>query len=346
VGSNPTPSAIPHPSGAPVPGSDMKISKTLIRLAPVGVALISAAAAGADFPQKAVRIVVPFAPGGGTDNVARALAQKLNEAWKQPVIIDNRGGGGSTIGTDMVARAAPDGHTIGLITSTFAVNASLYQKLPYDSIRDFAPVTQLTTGIYILVVHPSLPVKSVSQLIDIARARPDSLFFSSPGNGGAPHLAGELLKTQARIRMVHVPYKGAGPAMVDLIAGHVQLMFSSAVTALPHIRSGRLRALAVTTTRRFASVPELPTMAEAGLPGYEVDGWYGILAPAQTPPQRVRQLSEQFVAALRGPDIRDRFAAEGFEAVGTTPEQFSRHISTEIGKWARVIAAAGVKADQ
>jgi tripartite-type tricarboxylate transporter receptor subunit TctC len=292
-----------------------------------------------------VRIVVPYPPGGGTDVVARAIGQKLAEAWKQNVVIDNRGGGGGNIGTEFVARAAPDGYTLLMAISTFTVNPSIFKQLPWDPVRDFAPVSKVGSSAYILVVHPSLPARSVSELIALARAKPDALSFGSSGIGAPLHLAGELFKTRANIKMVHVPYKGAGPAVIDLLGGQFQVYFGSTVTMLPFIRNGRLRALATTSARRLPVAPEIPTMAEAGVPDCEVDGWYGMLGPAGTPPDRIRKLSDQLAAILRMPDIREGFAKGGQEALGTTPEEFGRFIVAEVAKWSKVVKAAGITGD-
>jgi len=299
----------------------------------------------ADYPDHSLRLVVPYPPGGGTDIVARALGQKLGEAWKQTVVVDNRGGAGGNIGTELVARAVPDGHTLLIAISSFTVNPSIFKQLPWDPVRDFAPVSKVGSSAYILVVHPSVPARSVSQLIALARAKPDALSFASSGIGSPLHLAGELLKTRANINMVHVPYKGAGPAIIDLLTGQVQVLFGSSVTMLPHIGSGRLRALATTSVARLAAAPAIPTMAESGVQDCEVDGWYGILAPAGTPPDRVRKLSDQLAAILRTPEMRERFAKDGREAMGSTPEEFSRFIAAEIAKWAKVVSATGIKVD-
>ncbi len=299
----------------------------------------------AAFPDRSLRLVVPYPPGGGTDIIARAVGQKLAEAWKQNVVIDNRGGASGNIGTELVARAAPDGYTLLTVISAFTVNPSIFRQLPWDPVRDFAPVSKVGSSAYILVVHPSVPARSVSQLIALARAEPNALSFVSSGIGGPLHLAGELLKTRANINMVHVPYKGAGPAIVDLLAGRVQVLFGSSVTMLPHIRNGRLRALATTSAKRLPAAPEIPTMAEAGVPDCEVDGWYGILAPAGTPPDRVRKLSDQIAAIMRTSEMRERFAKEGREAIGTTPEEFSRFIAAEIAKWAKVVSATGIQVE-
>lgn len=298
-----------------------------------------------DFPDRSLRLVVPFPPGGGTDIVARALAQKLGEAWKQNVVVDNRGGAGGNIGTELVARAVPDGYTLLIVISSFTVNPSIFKQLSWDPVRDFAPVSKVGSSAYMLVVHPSVPARSVSELIALARAKPDALSFGSSGIGSPLHLAGELLKMRAHINMVHVPYKGAGPAIIDLLSGQVQVLFGSSVTMLPHIRNGRLRALATTSAARLTAAPETPTMAEAGVPDCEVDGWYGILAPAGTPPDRVRKLSDQLAAILRTPQMRELFAKDGREAMGSTPEEFARFIAAEIAKWSKVVSATGIKGD-
>jgi tripartite-type tricarboxylate transporter receptor subunit TctC len=298
----------------------------------------------AAFPDRPLRLVVPYPPGGGTDIVARAVGQKLAEAWKQSVVIDNRGGASGNIGAELVARAVPDGYTLLIAISAFAVNPSIFKRLPWDPVRDFAPVSKVGTSAYILVIHPSVQASSVTQLIELARARPNALSFASSGIGSPLHLAGELLKTRANINMVHVPFKGAGPAIIDLLAGRVQVLFGSSVTMLPHIKSGRLRALATTGVKRVPVAPEIPTMAEAGVSDAEVEGWYGILAPAGTPPERVRKLSDQIAVIMRTSEMRERFIKEGREALGTTPEEFSRFLAAEIAKWSKVVSATGIKA--
>jgi len=299
----------------------------------------------AGYPDRSLRLVVPYPPGGGTDIVARAVGQKLAEAWEQNVVIDNRGGASGNIGAELVARAEPDGYTLLIVISAFAVNPSIFKQLPWDPVRDFAPVSKVGSSAYIMVVHPSVPASTVSQLIALARAKPDALSFASSGVGSPLHLAGELLKTRANINMVHVPYKGAGPAIIDLLAGRVQVLFGSSVTMLRHIRDGRLRALATTSAKRLPAAPEIPTMAEAGVTDSEVDGWYGILVPAGTPPDRVRKLSDQIAVIMHAPEMRERFVKEGREAMGTTPEEFSRFLKAEIAKWAKVVNATGIKVD-
>ncbi|MBI2296923.1 MAG: tripartite tricarboxylate transporter substrate binding protein [Betaproteobacteria bacterium] len=298
------------------------------------------------FPSKPIRLVLPYPPGGGTDTIARPLAQRLSEHLGQQVVVDNRGGAGGAIGMELVARSAPDGYTIVLaITAQLAVNVSLFRKLPYDPVRDYAPITLLGSGTYVLVVHPSLPVKSVKELIALARARPGELAYSSSGNGSGGHLAAELLKNMAGIKMLHVPYKGGGPALMDLLAGQVQVLFSTQLASWPHVQSGRIRALAVSTAKRPASLPDLPTIAEAGVPGYDSGVWYGILAPAGTPREIIGRLNGEIVRVLNLPDYRKFLVNNAIEPVGSPPEQLGQYIQSEIVKWAKVIKDAGVRVD-
>jgi tripartite-type tricarboxylate transporter receptor subunit TctC len=302
-------------------------------------------AATGEYPNRTIRLIVPFGPGGGTDIVARLLAQKLSEAWKHNVVIDNRDGGGSTIGTSLAARANPDGHTLVIVTATFAINPSLHKKLPYDSVRDFAPVSQVTSSLYVIAVNPAVPATSMKQLIALARSSPGKMTYATAGNGSSGHLGMELLKTMTGIDMVHVPYKGAGPAIIAVVAGQVQLNMGSTTAALPHIRANRLRPLAVTTAKRFPILPDVPTVAEVGLPGYEVDGWYGILAPAGTPADRVQIVSKQLDLALSSAELREHLSRDGIEALGTSPEAFARYIKAEMTKWSKVVATANVRID-
>ena len=298
------------------------------------------------YPQKPIRLVVGVPAGGTTDVVARLVGQKLGEQMGQQVVIDNRGGAGGNIGAEFVAKAPPDGYTLFVATiGTMTINPSLYSKMPFDTLRDFAAITQLTSMPQLLVVHPSVPVKTVKELIAYAKSRPGQLNFASGGSGTAIHLAGELFKTMAGVNIVHVAYKGGGPAMTDLIGGQVSLMFDQILTALPHVQSGRLRGLAVTTEKRSPAAPQIPTIAEAALPGYAVTTWHGLLAPAGTPREIVNRLSSEAAKALQSADMRDRFAAQGVDPVSSTPEQFSAMMKTELEKWRRVIAAAGAKLD-
>jgi tripartite-type tricarboxylate transporter receptor subunit TctC len=309
---------------------------------------LAAGPAGAQqaYPLKPVRLVLPYPPGGGSDTIGRPLAQKLAEGLGQQVVVENRGGANGNIGMEHVARAAPDGYTIVLaLTAQLAVNPGLYAKVPYDPVKDYAPITLLGTGTYILVVHPSLPVKSVKQLVALAKAQPGQIAYSSSGNGSGGHLAAELLSSMAGIRMLHVPYKGGGPALVDLIAGQVQVLFSTQLASWPHIQSGRIRALAVSTAKRPASIPDLPTIAEAGLPGYDAGVWYGILAPAGTPGEIIARLNTEIVRALSLPDYRKFLVSNAIEPIGSPPEELGRYIRSELVKWAKVVKDAGVRVD-
>lgn len=298
-----------------------------------------------NYPTKPIRLIVPFAPGGGTDITARAIALKLTEAWGQTVVPDNRTGANGTIGVDIAAKSAPDGYTLTMISSSHSVNVSLYKKLPYDLIRDLSPITQATTQPYALVVHPSVPAKSVKELIALAKAKPGTLNYGSSGNGGLSHLSGALFSSLAGINITHIPYKGGAPAMTDVIAGQIQMLFSTILQSHAHIKAGRLRPLAVTTVKRSAAAPELPTMREAGVPGYEVAGWYGILAPAKTPQPIITKLNQEIVRILHTDELKDRLSADGSEPVGNTPEQFGAHIKSEVAKWSKVVKEAGIRAE-
>ena len=293
------------------------------------------------YPVKPVRLIVPFAPGGPADIQARLIGPKLSEALGQPIVIENRAGGNTIIATELTAKADPDGHWVQIMSAGFAINVSLYAKLPYDSTRDFAPVTQLTSGPAIAVVHPSLPARSIKELIQLARSKPGQLTY---GSAGLPsQLAVELFKVKTGTDMVHVPYKGAGPAMLDLIAGHIQVSFPTILGAIAHVRSGRLRALATTGAKRASAAPELPTMMEAGVPDYEAANWFGTIVPAKTPPAVVARLSQEIGRVLRLPDVRERLLSQGMEPVSNTPEDFSAYIKSEIAKWAGVVKTSGAK---
>ena len=310
------------------------------------VLVAGAASAQPNYPSKAIRYVVPFPAGGPLDIVARAIGQDLNKAWNQPVIIDNRPGAGGNIGADYVAKAAPDGYTILMgAVSTHAINPTLYSKLPYDPIKDFAPVTLITSVPNVLVVHPSLPVKTVKDLIALAKARPGQLNFASGSTGSAGHLAGELFNSMAGVQMTHIPYKGAAPAVIDLIAGHVSLMFDNLASALPNIKAQRVRAIAVTTLTRSPLLPNVPTISESGLKGFDVSTWFGIFAPAGTPPELVNKLNVEVVRILHTNEMRERLAALGAEPAGNKPDEFLAFIKAEIPKYAKVIKASGARAD-
>ena len=294
------------------------------------------------YPNRAVRLVVPSSAGGGTDIVARIIAPRLSERLGQQVVVDNRAGAGTMIGGEIVAKAPPDGYTLLMAISTLATNPVVYKKMPYDALRDFAPVTQATSLPNILVVHPSVPVHTAKELIAFARAHPGQLNFGSPGTGTNPHLAMELFLNMAKIKMVHIPYKGSAPAIVDIVAGHIAVMAATALTGIPHVRSGRLRALAVTSAKRTAAAPDIPTLTEAALPGYEAVQWYGVLAPAQTPREIVARLHTEIARILQTPDIKERLLGDGADPVGSTPEEFTRFIRAETEKWAKVARDAGI----
>jgi tripartite-type tricarboxylate transporter receptor subunit TctC len=297
------------------------------------------------YPDRPVRLIVGFAPGGGTDVAARQIMPLMSERLGRQIVIDNRPGGGSTLGTSLVAKAAPDGYTLLMSDTTFGIIPGLYAKLPYDPVRDFSPVTQVSSMPSALVVHPSLAVNSVKELIALAKAKPGSLNFGSGGVGTPVHMAGELLQLQAGIRMVHLPYKGAGPAMSDLIGGHFQVMFPTVQSVAPFIKSGRVRLLAFTTDKRSRAYPEIPTMEEAGVPGVVSIAWFGIHAPAGTPLPIVVKLQGEAAKIVQEPAIRDRLIADGAEPVGSTPEQFAKFVANEITKWTGVVKAAGIKAE-
>lgn len=297
------------------------------------------------YPSKPVRMVVPFPPGGGTDYTARLIGQKLSELWGQPVVIENRPGASTIIGSDIIAKAAPDGYTLLMGSVNHTINPSLIPKLPYDTIKDFAPVTVAVTSSYVLVVHPSLPVKSVKELIALARARKGEINYSSSGTSGPQHLAGELFKMMAKVDMTHVPYKGGGPAATALVGGHVQVQFSTPVSALPHVKTGKLRPLAVTGLKRSDAFPGLPTISEAALPGYAAETWWGLLAPARTSRDIVNKLHADVVKVLQAPDTKEKLAREGVSPSGITPEQFAAMIEKDIGIMAKIVRAANVRID-
>jgi tripartite-type tricarboxylate transporter receptor subunit TctC len=323
---------------------EQKYLCTCAMVCAVGAVSAGQPAAAQNYPQKPVRLIVGVPPGGTTDVVARLVGQKLGEQLGQQVVIDNRGGAGGNIGAEVVAKAPPDGYTLFLATiGTMTINPSLYKKMPFDTLRDFAAISQLTSMPQLLVVHPSVPVKTVKELISYAKSRPGQLNFASGGSGTAIHLAGELFKTMANVDMVHIAYKGSGPAMTDLLGGQVSLMFDQILTALPHVQSGRLRALAVTTEKRSQAAPQIPTISEAALPGYAVTTWHGLLAPAGTAREIVNRLSTETAKALQSAEVRDRFAAQGVEPVSSTPEQFAAMMKSELEKWRKVIAVSGAK---
>jgi tripartite-type tricarboxylate transporter receptor subunit TctC len=310
-----------------------------------GAGLVPAADAQA-YPTRPIRLVVPFPPGGSLDVVARALGQKLSEAWGQPVLIDNRPGAGGNIGADLVAKSAPDGYTIleGAL-STHAVNVSLYARMPYDPIKDFAPITLVAITPNVLVLNAAFPVNSVPELIAYAKAHPGALAFGSGSNGSAGHLAGELFKTEAGVDMVHVPYKGGAPALQALLAGDTQLMFDNLANSTPQLKAGRLKALAVTTAKRSPLAPDLPTLSETGLPGFDIYTWWGFMAPAGTRPDIIAKWNAEVRRILATPEMRAFFAQQGAEPAPTTPEQFAALMKSEIPKYAKIVRESGAKVD-
>jgi tripartite-type tricarboxylate transporter receptor subunit TctC len=298
------------------------------------------------YPAKPIRFVVAFPPGGGTDIIARSIAQKLSERLAQQVLVDNRPGAGGNIGTDIVAKSAPDGYTMLMGSAgPLAINASLFATMPFDPVRDLAPVTLAASTPNVLVVHPSLKVSSVKELIALARSRPGAINFASSGHGTPAHLAGELFNSMAGVKLVHVPYKGAAPALADLLGGQVQLMFSTMPPALPHVKDGKLRALAVTSLKRSPAMPELPTVAEAALPGFEANTWHGVVLPAGTQPAIIARLNREIVAILHLPEVVERLSSQGAEPVGSTPEEFAAYIRSETVKWAKVVRESGARAE-
>lgn len=299
----------------------------------------------ASFPSKPIRLVVPFTPGGGTDITGRTIALKLTDAWGQTVVADNRAGANGVIGVDIVTKSAPDGYTLTMISCSHSVNVSLYKNLPYNLVRDLSPITQATTQPYALVVHPSVLAKNVRELVAVAKSKPGTLNYGSSGIGGISHLAGALFGSLAEINIAHVPYKGGSAAMNDVIGGQIQMLFSSILQSHAHIKAGRLRALAVTTSRRSVWASELPTMQEAGVAGYDVAGWYGVLAPAKTPPAIIAKLNQEIVRILHTQDVKNRLAADGSDPVGNTPGQFSVHLKSEVAKWRKIINEAGIRAE-
>jgi tripartite-type tricarboxylate transporter receptor subunit TctC len=322
----------------------MEPRNSVVLILAVLVALTSSASlAQTDYPNRAVRVIVPSSPGGGTDILTRILTPGFSERLGQQVIVDNRPGAGSIIGNDIVAQSSPDGYTLLMGISTLAILPSMHKKLPYDAFRDLAPITLTVSAPNILVVHPSLPVKSVKELIAFARKHPGELNFGSAGLGTNPHLSMELFLSMAKLKMVHIGYKGSAPAMVDLLAGQVTTMMSTMLSGLPHVRSGRLRGLGVTGSARVSVLPDLPTIAEAGLPGYEAVQWYGLFAPAKTPSAIIAKLHGAMVAVLRTPAIKEKFAGDGADLGGNSPEEFSRFLHRETDKWTKVVRASGIK---
>jgi tripartite-type tricarboxylate transporter receptor subunit TctC len=321
----------------------MKIPLILASVILPGTIVLGSGTAVASYPDKSVRVLVGIAPGGGTDSVARLLTQKLSDALRQTFIVDNRPGAGGNVATELVAHAAPDGYTLLFVSPTFTVNPSLWQSVRYDPVKDFAPILQVASIQYFLAVRSSVPVNSVKDLIALAKSQPHKLSYGSTGIGSATHLAGELFKSMVGVDMVHVPYKGGGPAASALLAGEVQLMFGSGGGIIAHAKSGRLRVLAVTGVKRSATVPEIPTVAESGVPGFEVTGWYGMLTPAGTANAIIEKLNAASNHAL--PELRERYADLGAEVTGGTSADFGSFIKAEIAKWSRVVKLSGAKID-
>lgn len=297
------------------------------------------------YPAKSIRLLVPFPPGGGTDYTARLIAQKLTEMWGQPLVIENRPGASTTIASEIVARAAPDGYTLIMASTNHTINPSLYPRIPYDTVKDFAPVTVAVNSSYVLVVHPSLPVKTVKELIALARSRKGEINYASSGSSGPQHIAGELFKMMAKVDMTHVPYKGGGPASIAIVGGHVEVMFSTPVSALSHIKTGKLRPLGLTGLKRSDAFPGVPTISETALPGYEAVTWWGLLAPARTPRDIVNKIHGDVVKVLQLPDTKEKLAREGVNPVGNTPEQFAAMIQEDIVKMGKIVKAANMKID-
>jgi len=298
------------------------------------------------WPSKPIKYIVPFAPGGTTDLLGRTLSEKLSVALGEPVVVENKPGAGGGIGADFTAKSAPDGYTImGGTISTHAINASLYSNLPYDPVRDFVAITLIARLPNLLVINPSIPARNVSELIALMKANPGKYTFASSGNGTSQHLSGELFKSMAGVDMQHIPYKGSPPALQDVVGGQVSMTFDNITTALPLAKAGKLRALAVTTATRSSAAPDVPTLAESGLPGFEVGSWQGVFAPAATPPEIVRRLNTEIVKIINMPDVREKLTSLGAEPVGDTPEQFSAYVKAEVVKWSDVVKRSGAKID-
>lgn len=327
----------------------MKWSRQFFCLSSVGLlcapALLASPVSAQTWPSRTVRIISPFAPGGGNDTVARFLAAKMPETTGGTFVVENRAGSGGLIGADLVAKSPPDGYTLLISSPEFSINPSMRTKMPYDTFRDFSFISQLASGQFMLAAHPSVPVRSAKELIALAKARPGQLSYGTSGAGGINHLAGELLQSMAAIRWLHIPFKGAGPAMIATMGGEVEFVFASTIGLVGPVKGGKLRGVAVTGDRRFAELPNVATVAEAGLPGYKVTGWYGFYAPANTPQDIVRRLHEESRRALSSPDIKDKLVKAGNEPVGTAPAEFLAFVRAEYDKWAKVIKQANLRID-
>jgi len=314
-------------------------------VAAIAAALTVSATAHAAYPEKPVRLIVPFPAGGGVDIVARGLAPHLTERWGQQVIVDNRPGAGAMLGAELAAKSPPDGYTLLLANTAHAINATLFKKLPYDAVRSFEPISLVATQPSLLVVHPAVPVKTVKDLIGLAKSRPNGLNYASSGNGTPPHLSAAMFETLTGVQMTHIPYKGAAPALTDLLGGQVQLMFDNLTSISPHVKSGKLRGLGVSSLRRSPVFPDIPTISEAGVPGYETNAWGGLVAPAGTSREIVMRVNAEMNRALQAPTLRERYAQIDAEPVGGTPEQFGDYVKTETLKWADVVKRSGAKLD-
>jgi len=310
----------------------------------LGLTTLTSHLAFAQYPNRTIKIVVPYPAGGGSDTISRPLAQKLTAELGQSVIVDNKGGAGGSIAMEYVAKSAPDGYTLMLgLTPQLAANVSLFEKIPYDIQKDFTPVTLLADGPYLLVVNPNVPVKNVAELIALAKAKPMELNYATSGNGSGAHLAAELLMNLTQIKMVHAPYKGGAQALSDVLAGHVQVLFTPPVSATQHIQSGKLRALAVTGSHRSAGLPNIPTLSEAGVPGYNSGVWYGVMAPAGTPKEVITKLNQAFIKVLKQPDFTALLVSSGIDPIGSSPEELTQFINKETFKWSKIIKAADIK---
>jgi tripartite-type tricarboxylate transporter receptor subunit TctC len=326
----------------------MKLHAPLCALALAGMHAAGASAqsdAASQYPTRPIRMVIPFPPGGGTDLTGRAIGQKLTEKWGQSVVVDNRSGANGVIGADLVAKSIPDGYTLLMITSSHAVNEAMLAKHPYDLVHDFTPLIYATVQPFSLIINPSLPARTVKEVIALAKAKPGALNYGSSGTGGLSHLSGALFGALAHVELTHVPYKGGYPAMVDVIGGQLHFMFATLLQAQPQIKAGKLRVLAVTTAQRWPAAPDLPSMSEAGAPGYEITQWYGLLAPAKTPPAVVRKLNVEIDSILKLPEIADKLAADGAAAVGGPPERFGTHVKTEVEKYRKLVKQIGLETE-
>ena len=321
-------------------------SKTAIFFTLLSLVAVATQTSAQSYPVKPIRMITPYAAGGGSDTLARILGQKLLEAWGQPVVVDNRPGGGGIIGAETVARATPDGYTLFVTPSAvLTINPHLYSKLRYDTFKDFAPITMASNSPYFLVVHPKIPAASIKELITYAKANPGKMNYSSSGNGSSTHLAGVLFNNMAGVDIVHIPYKGAAPAIVDLLAGNIQMRFSSVVPVLPHVRSGRLRGIAISSAKRYGPLPDVPTINESGLPGYTVESFYAVVAPAGTPHALIVKINAEIVRNLKTPEIAAHMANDGAEVIGSSPEELAKALREDYARWAKPVKDSGARAD-